>query len=103
MAKKATIKAGLFSKTTTPTPAATKQAATDAAATEKDELDKVAPMSVSLTKGEYAEMETWAAESNATRMAVMNAAIRYTMALYKAGKVKLKTGTKAGRVTVTFE
>lgn len=90
MAKKATIKAGLF-KNTTP------------ATGEKTEADKVAPMSVSLTKGEYAEMESWATEAGATRMAVMNAAIRHTVALYKAGKVKLKTGTKAGRVTVTFE
>jgi len=107
MAKKATIKAGLFSKTTTP--AATKQAAaTDEAfdptdRRRKPEESKVKPMSVSLTVAEYDEIGAIGDSAGATRMAVMNAAIRHTLALYRAGKVKAKAGTKAGRVTINFE
>lgn len=109
MAKKATIKAGLFNKTTPPTPAATKQAAATDAAFDLDdrrrrpEGQKVKPLSVSLTNDEYDEIGVLGDSIGATRMAVMNAAIRYTMALQRAGKVKLKSGIKAGRITANFE
>ena len=108
MAKKATIKAGLFTKTTPTTPAPSKQAAaTDEVFDPTDrrrrpEHTKVKAMSVSLTVGEYDEIDSVAASIGATRMAVMNAAIRYTMALQRAGKLKVSTGTKAGRITVAF-
>lgn len=106
MAKKATIKAGLFSKTT---PAATKQAAaTDEAFDPTDrrrrpEGSKVKPLSVSLMADEYDEIGVMGDSIGATRMAVMNAAIRHTVALYRAGKVKLKANIKGGRIVANFE
>ena len=110
MAKKATIKAGLFSKTT---PAPGKATNIPAAATDeafdltdrrrRPEGSKVKPLSVSLTNDEYEEIGTLGDSIGATRMAVMNAAIRYTMALYRAGKIKAKGTPKAGRVTASFE
>ena len=111
MAKKATIPNSIKSKVaklpTSPT-AQTTPAATDAAFDLDDrrrrpEGQKVKPLSVSLTNDEYEEIGVLGDSIGATRMAVMNAAIRYTTALYRAGKVKIKAGTKAGRVTVTFE
>lgn len=108
MAKKTTIAPGLFKKTAPTAPASMQAAATDEAFDPNDrrrkpEEAKVKPMSVSLTVAEYDEIGAIGDGAGATRMAVMNAAIRHTLALYRAGKVKAKTGTKAGRITISFE
>ena len=116
MAKKQTIKAGLFQKTSAPTlttPTTTPTAATPTLQAEpvfnpsdrrlKPRTAKVRPVSVSLTVGEYDDIDQIAGTVDATRMAIMNAAIRHTLTLYHAGKAKLKSETRGGRVLVKFE
>lgn len=110
MAKKPTIqpiRSGLISKTdTTPTntlPTLQAEAFDPSDRRRRPEATKVKPISVSLTVAEYRDIDQIAAKMEITRMGIMNAAIRHTIALYHAGKVKIKTGQKAGRVTVSFE
>lgn len=112
MAKKTTIKAGLFQKTSTPTlttpttttPTLQAEAVFDTTdRRRRPEATKVKAISVSLTMLEYGEIDQIAAKLEISRMGIMNAAIRHTLAMYRAGKIKIKTGQKAGRVTVSFE
>ena len=110
MAKKPTIqpiRSSLISKTdTTPTntlPTLQAEAFDPSDRRLKPRAAKVRPVSVSLTVGEYDDIDAIAGSVDATRMAIMNAAIRHTLTMYHAGKVKLKPDTKAGRVLVKFE
>jgi hypothetical protein len=65
--------------------------------------DKVRAVSVALTEAEYAEFDRIASETSplpATRMAVMNHALRYFIAEYRAGRIKLETFAEHGRVRI---
>ena len=115
MAKKQTIKAGLFQKTSTPTlttPTTTPTAATPTLQAEAFDMSdrrrrpaetKVKAISVSLTMLEYAEIDRVANSVGAKRMTVMNAALRHTMGLIRAGKLKVRSGIDGGRVVVYLE
>lgn len=91
--KKPTINPDLFAKTTPPaTQAAQPQA----------KPDNVRPVSVSLRDSEYKAFDDIAAALHppATRMAVMNEALRDFLRRHKAGRVKLASRVEAGRVLV---
>ncbi len=117
MAKKqTTIKAGLFAKTSAPTPLAPTTTATlptpqanraevfdPSDKRRRPEATKVKAMSVSLTNAEYEEIDRVAIPIGAKRMTLMNAAVRYTMALIREGKLKAKSDTQNGRVVILFE
>lgn len=64
--------------------------------------DKVRAVSVSLRESEYAAYDEIAAGMNpqATRMAVMNEALRIFVRMYRAGKIKIASGIEGGRVIV---
>ena len=65
--------------------------------------DKVRAVSVALTDAEYDEFDHIASETSplpATRMAVMNFALRYFIAEYRAGRIKMETFAEHGRVMI---
>lgn len=91
MAKKSTVTADLFAKTTAPQ-----------APAEDEASDKVKPLSVSLRESEYREFDEIAGQVNATRMAVMNAALRDFLKRHRAGKAKPVVTIEKGRVVVSI-
>ncbi len=112
--KKVTIQESPFAKTErsapaarpdrgqpTPTPAAA-TGGTDDARAQGEVTDKVRAVSVSLRESEYATYDQIAAglDPAATRMAVMNEALRIFVRMYRAGKIKIASGIEGGRVIV---
>ena len=78
-------------------------------ATEGDDRRKVAPqdkvraVSVALTDAEYQAFDRIASETTplqATRMAVMNYALRHFIREYRAGRIKMETFAEHGRVRI---
>jgi predicted transcriptional regulator len=106
--KKPTINPDLFAKTAThpeqaaPTERVYRPHPGRAAPTEAAKPDNVRPVSVSLRDSEYKAFDEIAGKLNpqATRMAVMNEALRDFLRRHKAGKVKLASRVESGRVLV---
>jgi hypothetical protein len=114
MAKKpkVTIQENPFAKTDRPAPArgqdpagassSASQPRPAAAERHSEPGDKVRAVSVSLRESEYAAFDEIAAGLNpaATRMAVMNEALRIFMRMHMDGRIKIASSIEAGRVVV---
>lgn len=103
--KKVTIQENPFAKTDRPAQSRTPMdagAPSEPQPVQIEPGDKVRAVSVSLRESEYVAFDEIAANLSpaATRMAVMNEALRIFLRAYKADRVKIKSDVEGGRVIV---